>query len=141
MSYYAHSGNHVDLRDGQPLAEHLLNVAALAQKMAGDTGWVTTGLSDAAFGAGLHRDLKKYREGFQRYLQQIRTPREERLHKQAGAAKAADCKLAPTAFVIYGHHGGLPDQADLDAGLKSGRRRRLKGYGRALSLIVRPWRR
>ena len=76
-------------------------------------------LTNAAYAAGLLHDLGKYREGFQTKLdfesrkQVPPVPREQTFHKQAGAAKAAFAGHAPVAFAIAGHHGGLPNKADL----------------------------
>ena len=82
-------------------------------------------LTTAARAAGLLHDLGKYREGFQRKLdfesrkQVPAVPREQTFHKQAGAAKAAFARHIPIAFAIAGHHGGMPNKADLLSLVKS----------------------
>src|SRR6266404_1219833 len=112
--YFAHSGQSgvADFRDWQLLAEHLCQVGALAKNKALAA---RDDLAAMAEVAGLLHDLGKYRDGFQRYIRDLPVPREERLHKEAGSAKAAEWQLAPVAFAIFGHHGGLPDKADLQA--------------------------
>lgn len=116
-NFFAHSTGLRDFSDWQPLATHLLNVAELARQKAIETGW--TLLPEAAFAAGLLHDLGKYRPEFQQYIRQLRAKGDPlTFHKQAGVAKAKESKLIPVAFAVYGHHGGIPDKSELEAGLK-----------------------
>ncbi|MGA2257519.1 MAG: CRISPR-associated helicase Cas3', partial [Thermoguttaceae bacterium] len=84
-----------------------------------------TSLTTAAYVAGLVHDLGKYRDGFQKKLdfesrkQVPPVPREQTFHKQAGAAKAAFAGHIPVSFAIAGHHGGMPNKADLLSLVKS----------------------
>ena len=121
MDYYAHTGPAPS--DWQRLRVHLAGVATLAKCRARDAvgdreGW----LVEAAHAAGLLHDLGKYRMEFQKYLEGKSVPAESRYHKETGAAKAVEAKLWPLAFVIAGHHGGLPslfllnDSLDKEAG-------------------------
>jgi CRISPR-associated endonuclease/helicase Cas3 len=130
-AFYAHSPadkSKFEPPDGwQPLAQHLLAVARLAQRFASEARPVLVNdgvelrreneaLSRAAYCAGLLHDLGKYRREFQLKLlfeskgQRAPVPRESTYHKQAGAAKAFDAGNGPVAFAIAGHHGGLPDR-------------------------------
>ena len=113
MRYYAHSGSQSDLSDGQPLREHLREVARHAEQFARQARPDDDLFAEAARSAGLLHDLGKYRIEFQQMLMGLRPPREKTYHKQAGAAKAALARNSPVAFAIAGHHGGIPNLADL----------------------------
>jgi CRISPR-associated endonuclease/helicase Cas3 len=117
--YYAHSGTQANFSDWQLLKDHLRCVAELARGFAAAAQPDHAALADAAYVAGLLHDLGKYRKGFQDYIRMLPVPRDDRLHKQAGAAKAAAEKHIPVAFAVYGHHGGMPDKADLEIGIKA----------------------
>lgn len=100
--------------DGQPIAEHLRNVGSLAGQYA---SWFSAG--ELAEAAGLWHDIGKYSEAFQDYLAAAVQPdvhRGDALprtdHSTAGAQHAAS--RFPRvghllAYVIAGHHAGLPD--------------------------------
>lgn len=97
--YLAHSATNTSL-DGQPLKQHLCNVAKLAAEF-----------SDA-FGAqdgrlcGLYHDIGKYSEAFQRRL----AGSTERVdHSTAGALLLLEHRNVPAAMCIAGHHAGLAD--------------------------------
>lgn len=116
--FFAHSA--IGGMDGwQHLADHLRGVADRARRYAEDACPHSKAPARAAAAAGLLHDLGKYRPGFQNYIRDLPTPRDDRLHKEAGAAKAAALKLAPVAFAVFGHHGGMPDRADLEAGIRN----------------------
>jgi CRISPR-associated endonuclease/helicase Cas3 len=66
----------------------------------------------AAWSGWLH-DVGKYRPEFQLMMRGLRAKGEATRHKQAGAAWAADAGRRDVAFVIAGHHGGLPDPEEL----------------------------
>jgi len=103
-TFFAHSPN----RDGvsHDLVEHLTCVAKLAAQFAGKFG-------DGDFGywAGLWHDLGKFHQDFQAYLANPNAKRGPD-HSSAGAVLAAKC-FEPLAFLISGHHGGLPSRVDL----------------------------
>ncbi len=106
--YYAHSTSDPSQRDWQPLADHLLGVAKLAEQFG-----TKIGIERASYLAGLLHDLGKYTAGFQARL--AGGPRVD--HATAGAAEV--CSPAQrarygqmadlVAYVIAGHHTGLPD--------------------------------
>lgn len=118
--YIAHARQHNDGSWDEPhsLEEHLRCVSVLAQKYAS-----VFGSGDWAGLAGLWHDLGKYREPFQKYIRdQTGFDRENAhieespgrvTHSTAGASYAVS-KLGPglghvVAYLIAGHHAGLPD--------------------------------
>jgi CRISPR-associated endonuclease/helicase Cas3 len=111
--YYAHSGDPSDFSTWQRLNQHLVAVAALAEEKAKTASPSNESFAAAARTAGLLHDLGKYRSEFQLYIRGITVPKEMTYHKQAGAAKAAYSRNSPVAFAIAGHHGGMPNKADL----------------------------
>ncbi len=126
--YFAHTPgdkNHQPVpADWQPLAEHLTAVARLGNRFAREARpFLTTdadecrqekqAVHEGAFWAGLLHDLGKYRPEFQQMLRGQHPKNEHTRHKQAGAAFAYQQGRADLAFVIAGHHGGLPDPAQL----------------------------
>lgn len=113
MNVYAHTAPHPDL-PWQPLQEHLDNVAEEASDFAS-----VFGSADWAHAAGLWHDIGKYSEAFQNYLRSAGDadvhgsdshPKTD--HSTAGAQHAVQ-SCGPLghllAFVIAGHHAGLPD--------------------------------
>ncbi|MGR9173008.1 CRISPR-associated helicase Cas3' [Rhizobium sp. KDH_Rht_773_N] len=116
MKFYAHSGKAGDARDWQLLKAHLEQVAALAAGMA-----ASLGLEKAAYLAGLFHDLGKYTGAFQKRLTGATISVD---HSTAGgwqalqAIGAADRHMAELiAYVILGHHAGLPDMRGSEASL------------------------
>jgi CRISPR-associated endonuclease/helicase Cas3 len=64
----------------------------------------------------LLHDLGKYRPEFQLYIRDDpRYPKGHPLtrHKEAGAARAWNAGHKAVGFVVAGHHGGIPDAADM----------------------------
>ena len=114
------------LPDGQwtehLLEEHLREVARLAGNFSS-----TFGSEDWARLAGLWHDLGKYREAFQRYIKTVSGYDAEAHiegagrvdHSTAGAIHAIE-KLGMQgrilAYLIAGHHAGLPDWNSPDGG-------------------------
>ena len=104
-----------DLQVTHPLEEHLSTVSQLAGKMASEFGAEEWGKI-----AGLWHDLGKYSDDFQSYIRG-KSGYEAHLvdatagrvnHSSAGAlhAEAAFGKLGLVlAYLIAGHHAGLPD--------------------------------
>lgn len=119
MDAWAHSSrlNESDARPPHLLADHLRSVGRLAADFAS-----TFDASDWAMLAGLWHDFGKYREGFQRYIRQTHDPDahieqrvagRDKTHSTAGALHAIKTLGPqfgrPLAFLIAGHHAGLPD--------------------------------
>lgn len=124
---YAHTKPGRPIAEWEPLEEHLRNVARLAEAFASPFQ-----AGDWARLAGLWHDLGKYRDAFQRYLRKAGGAWEDggceecapgRVdHSTLGAIHAVDSlgergKVA--AYLIAGHHAGLPDAAGGDASLRS----------------------
>jgi CRISPR-associated endonuclease/helicase Cas3 len=114
--YYAHSGTPADKSDWQALPDHLRETARLAAAFAAPLG-----LERLAYTTALFHDLGKYDPQFQRRLEgaKIRVD-----HSTAGAfvlrdlAKGLDpysrIVVELAAYVILGHHAGLPDKKTAD---------------------------
>ncbi len=103
--YIAHSKN--DKGYEHVLHEHLTEVANLMVKFSNIEEY-----QDIFKVAGLLHDLGKYQPRFQEYL--LKGGRRGSVpHASWGAALALYYKQYEAAFVIDGHHKGLPDKADL----------------------------
>lgn len=106
-TYYAHSGDHLDLSDGQLLSSHLNGVGNLAEGFAQIFGG-----QDFAKHAGLLHDLGKYCAEFMARLQGS----SQRVDHASAGAKVAVEKWSGIgkllAFCIAGHHAGLANGAD-----------------------------
>ncbi|MEZ5583245.1 MAG: CRISPR-associated endonuclease Cas3'' [Candidatus Competibacteraceae bacterium] len=108
------------------LEDHLTDVASLADGFA-----TPFGSSDWARLAGLWHDLGKYRPEFQQYIRtasgydpeaHIETARGKVDHATAGAIHACQQlghKGKILAYLIAGHHGGLPDWDGDQAGARA----------------------
>lgn len=118
--HFAHSTEKPDRSDWQPLVDHLKEVAELASAR-GDKFRA----APAAALAGWLHDLGKYAEAFQLYIQD-RGPSVD--HSTAGARIALDLAKsgAPPdrlmadliAYIVAGHHAGLPDRQPGTASLE-----------------------
>lgn len=108
---YAHSSNSQGQR--HRLSDHLKEVARLAKGFADKFG-----AGELAYWVGLWHDIGKIHPDFQAYLQKCAKNPETRHrgpdHKGAGAILAQN-NLEPLAFLVAGHHGGLPNSVDLKA--------------------------
>lgn len=102
--YLAHVSN--DGRE-QTVCAHAAETAALARAFAAPFGG-----EDEAELAGMAHDIGKYSAAFQRRLQG--GPRVD--HATAGAFVCARMSQMRAAFVVAGHHGGLPDGGSLTDG-------------------------
>jgi CRISPR-associated endonuclease/helicase Cas3 len=103
-SYYAHSTEEADKRGWQPLGHHLEEVARRCGEFASRFGVEPWGRV-----CGLLHDLGKFSQEFQARLEGGRRVD----HATAGARRAAEV-FGPglgrlLAYVIAGHHSGLPD--------------------------------
>lgn len=110
--YYAHSTDNPDKADWQRLEEHLEGVARQAEEFAAVFGAGAWGWS-----AGLAHDAGKATDVFQARLE----GKPDRVdHSTFGARLARDHagQLGLLlAYVIAGHHGGLPDGGDQETEL------------------------
>lgn len=115
MEVWAHSAGPDSPLPPHPLAAHLHAVERLAGKFA-----ERFGAADWARLAGLWHDLGKYRAGFQQYIRQSpdahieqRVADRDKTHSAAGALHAINALGEGygtlLAFLIAGHHAGLPD--------------------------------
>lgn len=118
--YIAHASQSDDGNWEEPhfLEDHLLSVSELAAAKAqgfNSEGWATL--------AGLWHDLGKYREPFQKYIRDQTGFERENAHVEQGAGRVTHStagavhalhRLGPVyghilAYIIAGHHAGLPD--------------------------------
>jgi len=124
MIYYAHSTKRPDKQDWQGLAEHLQDVAEMAEAFGHPLG-----IGRAARLAGLLHDLGKYNPAF---LARLSGDKEPVDHSTAGAAVICDRAKGPDRIIaeliaaaIAGHHAGLPD---MNGEAQSTLAERLKGF-------------
>jgi len=122
MIFFAHSTSLASRSDWQPLAEHLLNVAGLAARMAE----VFSG-HELAKVMGLLHDIGKYTDEFQRRItgEAIRVD-----HATRGAIIAIEHYQSLghiLAYGIAGHHAGLAN--GVGDGERTALTERLKGAG------------
>jgi CRISPR-associated endonuclease/helicase Cas3 len=111
---YAHSLAGRPLEEWQGLEDHLIQTADLAESFASGyaAGWGRI--------AGLWHDAGKYREVFQEMIGRDPDAHVSGKvdHSSVGALIAAERKAAMLAFVVAGHHDGIPNADDLGGRLK-----------------------
>ncbi len=94
------------------LIEHLTNVANMAAEFAAKFG-----AKELAYWSGIWHDAGKVHPHFQAYLHECELrPNKQRRgpdHKLAGSIIAANQGIDILAFLIAGHHGGLPSRTEL----------------------------
>lgn len=104
QTFYAHSTENLDKSDWQPLSEHLLNVADLAESFAG-----VFAANDWGKFAGLLHDAGKATKEFTARLE----GKPKRVDHATFGAQLAQSKAGKLglllSYVITGHHGGLSD--------------------------------
>jgi CRISPR-associated endonuclease/helicase Cas3 len=116
---YAHSKRDAPREEWHTLRDHLQATAGLASARA--SKW---GAGDWGYCAGLWHDLGKFCNAFQRMIgADAKAERGRVNHSSAGALRAVE-ELGELgillAFVIAGHHSGLPDLDRLRERLKEG---------------------
>lgn len=130
VSFYAHSENGAGIK--HDLVTHLKRVADLAAAFAGKFG-----AAEFGYWAGLWHDLGKFHPDFQTY---IASPESRRGpdHSSAGAVHAVD-EFDLLAFLVAGHHSGLPNKTDLKLRLekKANAQQVVEALGLARSALVR----
>lgn len=112
MKYYAHSLGGQPPEKWQPLEEHLRKVAELSARFASEFS-----AGEWAYLAGLWHDLGKYAAEFQQYIRDTNDAHLEGKqgrvnHSTAGALQAMARFDRPgmiLAYLVAGHHAGLPD--------------------------------
>lgn len=135
---YAHSSPGRPIDEWQPLEQHLRNVAARAAEFA--AGFDS---ADWAWNAGLLHDVGKASPRFQIYLRHENAIDDAEYderghgrvnHSSAGAALADGLFVKDSvqlgrilAYVIAGHHAGLPDFYPCDGGMGALQRRLCEG--------------
>lgn len=109
MEHYAHSLPGTPESEWHKLRRHLEDTAELAERFAQTyaPGWGRI--------AGLWHDAGKYQRAFQEYIREDPDAHvKSRVdHSSVGALIARERRAAFVAFVVAGHHGGLPNGDDL----------------------------
>ena len=113
--YYAHTKNVAGQR--HLLREHLVRVAEQTATFA-----KLLGVESLGYLAGVLHDIGKTQPSFQQYLLAVEQDASLKgkgpSHKRAGAVHAFNHHLEFLAFLIAGHHGGLPSRQDLKPRLR-----------------------
>jgi CRISPR-associated endonuclease/helicase Cas3 len=107
-SFFAHSANAAG--DRHELSKHLRDVAETARTFADKFG-----AGEFGYWAGLWHDLGKFIQQFQDYLDGKESKGGD--HSPAGAIHAWDV-FPELAWLIAGHHSGLPDSSNLKMRVK-----------------------
>ena len=116
MLHFAHSLKEKPKSEWHRLDRHLQGTAERAERFAAPfaKGWGHL--------AGLWHDAGKYQKAFQDYLAQTGDHTGPKVdHSTVGALIAFHKGAGPLAFVVAGHHGGLPNKQDLKARLEKKR--------------------
>jgi CRISPR-associated endonuclease/helicase Cas3 len=130
---YAHTLKGRAQTDWHPLADHLQDTADLAEMFA-------SAFASAEWGrlAGLWHDLGKYSDAFQNYLRQGTGSDDvvhdseisSRVDHSTAGAQHAVARLGLSghllAYVIAGHHAGLPDNEAGESGLSARLRKQIE---------------
>lgn len=144
MTYWAHSdpsglpSSHPEAR-WQPLAEHLVNVSALARSLARHAAPDDEVFQDSAAECGLLHDFGKYTACFQKMINGGGGRCQHAAHGATLAMIGASPDGSPpqhshVAFAIAGHHGGMPDPVGGESSLTE----RVKKFtGEARGLVSR----
>lgn len=115
QTHYAHSRKDRPIQHWHELSVHLNDTAERAQRFAATfaPGWGHL--------AGLWHDAGKYQRAFQNRIGvDPDAHTDEKVdHSTVGALIAFQRKAMPLAFVIAGHHGGLPDKQNLQSRLEA----------------------
>jgi CRISPR-associated endonuclease/helicase Cas3 len=117
--FVAHTPPLDDPNRWHDLKEHLTDVAEGTARFADKLG-----AGQLGHYAGLWHDLGKYNAEFQKYLRNCnavqqagKTPKSEKIPHAVYGAILADEICPSLAPIIYGHHAGLPNYAELEGKL------------------------
>lgn len=129
MDYYAHSEN--KLGQKHLLSKHLLKTAEIAES------FVNSDVTKRIFRiAGLLHDLGKYQPEFQRYLAEGGR-RGSVPHAVWGAGYARIHRMNEIAFVVDGHHKGLPNKSDLTMSTEEFKRKEVALFDSVVSNFLK----
>lgn len=125
--FVAHTPPPNDPERWHDLKEHLTDVAQ------GTAGFADKlGAAQLGHYAGLWHDLGKYNPEFQKYLRNChiaqqagKIPKSEKIPHAVYGAILADEICPSLAPLIYGHHAGLPNEADLESKLNKSQWRKI----------------
>lgn len=140
--YYAHSLPGKPESEWQGLRQHLENCARRAAEFSS-----VFHASDWGYTAGLWHDMGKYSAEFQRQIratggEDAHVETAEKVdHSSAGAQHAAHCLSHAgkvLAYVLAGHHGGLPDGVSTDSCLRSRLEKAVPDYSRCPKDLTTP---
>lgn len=111
--HYAHSLPGKPVETWEPLEQHLAETAGLAESFAGSyaPGWGRL--------VGFWHDIGKYQRAFQERIGRDAEANTNGQvdHSSVGALLALERRAGLAAFVIAGHHGGLPNAEELHSRL------------------------
>lgn len=120
--FYAHSAHNKDKCDWQLLNDHLTCVARLAADFA-----KIFNAAELAYIAGMLHDLGKYTEEVQRRVCEDGSPAEHSIQGARQAIQRYGELGTLLAYIIAGHHAGLPNGRD--SGTRSSLKERLTRSG------------
>jgi CRISPR-associated endonuclease/helicase Cas3 len=102
----------------QPLAQHLREVARIAQSLAQTAQPADIAFHKDAYAAGMLHDIGKYAPSFQRLIRG-EIQKDQGGHAARGAVFAREPRKAyEIAFAIAGHHSGMPNPSDGSSSLR-----------------------
>lgn len=101
---------HITGNKEQSILEHLENVAEMMTEFCKDYNIPGIDMQKYAYEVGLSHDIGKYSETFQQKIQNNLNIRVD--HATAGARELCKKGMPEAAFVVAGHHGGIPNGRD-----------------------------
>lgn len=129
MNYFAHSENKLGLK--HLLSDHLRKTAEIASAFGNNDV-----IKKIFKIAGLLHDLGKYQPEFQRYLAEGGR-RGSVPHAVWGAGYARIHRMNEIAFVVDGHHKGLPNKSDLKMSTEEFKRKEVALFDSVVSNFLK----